>query len=117
MFSYHARLDPTDDDEYFHVVCTHLMGLFYGTNVKVEIMDDDDWAWIIVYITGTKDECMQLDKRLRRLARGKPRFTISQQTFSELTKTPADRLREQIDRDHAYNTEVVRDDFLPNDNL
>lgn len=86
MFFFHIRIDPIDD---YHVVCTHLMGLFYGTDVKVEIMDD---GWILVHLTATKDECLQLSKKLRRLARGKPRFQISLHNISEVNETPQDRL-------------------------
>ncbi len=90
MFFFHIRIDPTDD---FHVVCTHLMGLFYGTDIKVEMMDKGyDSMWILVHLTATKDECLQFGKRMRRLARGKPRFQISLQNISEVNETPQSRL-------------------------
>lgn len=112
MFSYHARLDPTDD---FHVVCTHLMGLFYGTDVKVEQMEEDcgyQDGWILVSLTGTKDECIQLRKQIRRLVRGKPRFTISRSVLAEHAKTPVDRLQELIDNTLPHPPQELLDELL-----
>ena len=69
MFFYYARLDPEDLNKVFD----HLLSIF-SCDVDVKIKVDGDW--IRIRFTGTVDKCIQLKKQVRRLARGKPHFTI-----------------------------------------
>lgn len=76
MFTYRARVDPVDA---LNIVCAFLRNSFgntFGPNVCVDLMDDTEGDWILVTFRGTVRRCQDLKKKMRRLARGKPRFTI-----------------------------------------
>ena len=84
-FKYQGIIIPQDDFMFVH---DYLLDTFHGTDVRVEPMFErgrphiplnrrdgaDDWIYVTV--RSTQHYCDALRKRMRRLARGKPRFKV-----------------------------------------
>lgn len=85
MFTYRAELDPIDVPS--NVLCAYIrnnvdsfVNVYATDNGPDPYAGEDrgpDKQWVVVSVTNSIDYCMELKKTLRRLSRGKPRFTIT----------------------------------------
>ena len=82
MFAYYANIRGGEVFNYLTDVFRHVK------DVGVIATRLGAYDYVVVEVQGTEERCREIKKKMRRLSRGVPRFTISNQVLTELGNNP-----------------------------